>query len=201
MAGMECRFASNNMHECSTVFLDTPVTEGVFWWEVRIAYARVGRSSFCFGAAPAYLLSWLDSDCLGYVPGTPSFAFESRLESSLVGGKDTLQSSLIGVKGCLDMSYEEVQVADGSLVAIEADGDTGTLCFFVNGKKILRAVTDMDVPMHVGISGWKKPSCTTVSFRRLPSVLPSSVTPKKYKVYKGYDDDGDGDGEEDSGFG
>lgn len=157
-----------------TLFLNTPITEGVFHWVVRINYAMEGDSGFNIGTAPLEYLSHCNQGVLGNGIRTCSFGFwrncDNRLLSSLTSG------------GCLvpGIPFDETCVLDGSLVSVEIDCNRKTLSFFVNGKKVPRAFSNKHIPLHFGIS-CSYGSFTSVSFHRLESATPSFVACRFYK--------------------
>lgn len=178
ISGIQCRFTPYSL---ATIFLNTTITQGVFRWTVKPGYnPHLRKSDFYLGAAPADLLRRCECMGLGTLNGSASFFFWRRLNHL----ENTLRSLLWGIRwgphGYEASHQLETPVPDNSLVSIEADSAARTLCFFVNGQKVPRAVSDMCFPLHFGMSGSCNVFFISLSFRRLPSVTPSPVVCKFY---------------------
>lgn len=141
IAGNECIFTAGSGWR--TVILGVPVIEGIFWWEVQIMYAQTSNSRFSLGAIPVGLLRWYRTSCLGSGAGTASFTFWQNSAGSQ-------ESLLYGVNDRRSIAARNIPVADGSLVAIEANSRAGSLGFFVDGRVVPCAITGMRFPVHLG---------------------------------------------------
>lgn len=166
--GPLCEFTADSYR---TVFLNSVMSEGVFNWTVKVRFAPDKHSSCCIGAAPPSLLAQLEDVNLGE-DGTASFYFA-------MGDEGPLGSTLFGV-ACSDIPLAETKVPANACVAVELDCTACTMCFFVNEKKVPRAVSGVHGPLHFGLSGYECPSFISLSFRRLPSASPSPVVCKHY---------------------
>lgn len=175
--GEQCVFMRED-NKYRTVFMDTPVLgqvggggtgqfEGIFRWTVRIEYHSRKSSQLCIGAAPPDLLTQCEDKLIGNTPGTCSFYFWKL--------NRMFQSVLWGVVSNTDIPRSETVVRDGNMVAIEADTQAHTLCFFVHDVKVPRAISAVLSPFHLGITGVFQPTFSSVSFRRLASATPSPV--------------------------
>lgn len=151
-----------------TIFLKTLISEGIFRWTVRIRYSLERRCLFGLGAAPSHLLSRCEADNFGRITSTVAFTFWLDPDCSL-------KSALIGVSGELTIPQTETEVPDEALVTVEVDAEKRTMCFFVNDKKVPRAISDMYLPLYLGVSGCFNPSFTSVSFCRVTSPTHSTV--------------------------
>lgn len=171
---LQCSFTEDRFR---TLFLSTCIgKEGVFRWTVQIRYAVGGFFSQLFvGASPFDRLSQCSNTHLGYTPGSCS------LEMWKNG--DVLQSWLRGTADTSNFPQGETCVPDGAFVSLEADGSARTLSFFVDERKVPRAVSDVCVPLHLGVSGCTRSSFVSVLFCRLPAPTPSPVTCRYYKSF------------------
>lgn len=190
--GDECSF-TDDMYS-RTVFVNTPITKGIFRWTVKMHYGNGETSSFGIGAAPAALLDQFHCLNLGSFQMRGSWAFTawktvSRLEyrskkKMRTGNTPVFHSNLQGHEHVvLDKEWRETDVPSDSLVSAEIDCATRTLAFFVDRKKVPMCFSGVQLPLHFGVSGSGYSSFITVTFRRLPSPTPSFVVCKSFKAW------------------
>lgn len=180
--GIHCKFPMDFL--CSafhTVFLWTPVTEGVFRWSIRIHYPWSSSALF-IGTAPPMLLNQRNAHVLG-VPGDHSLGLGlSSCGMDLRGVEaDDIQCGDGWCEPNTTVPVRDVEVADNSLVAVELDADAHTVSFLVNGKKVPHVVTNVFSPLNCGVTGYQQASFTSISFRRLPFATPSPLHCQYYK--------------------
>lgn len=148
-AGIQCVFCCYPQFS-RTVFVNKDITKGVFKWIVQVNYAQNIKNYFSMGAVFSIHMWELMRSKLG-APGTCAFSFSPS--GSVL--------SRVHVKGPM--------VSSGSVVALEADATHRTLCFFVNGKKLPFAFSEIPVPLRVGISSSNYAFFTSLHFYRYPS--------------------------------
>lgn len=173
--GEKCLFSMDSNNELS-VFLNRVFGEGIFRWTVHIEYPFIDSPNdsvlFGLGSIAADLIwrynnavfdDFYDSD------SGCSFTFGWELDAPV--------SWLVGIQGfrCFDV---ETAVPRCSTFAVDVDVDARTLVFFVNGKKLLHAISDIRTPLCIGTSFLhvhnSPPTCnravlTSISLRRIPT--------------------------------
>lgn len=152
-------------------FLDGKITQGIFNWVVRIKYTpdeNLG-SEFSLGVASlSHVHSFLGAGCdVGFALGSSGLCFHKD--------GNVLFSRLEGVKDFTDFYSKKAPVPDDSLVAVEVNSDSRTMCFFVNGVKAPHAVSQVRFPLYLGISCCGKTSFTSISVHRQLAPTRSSV--------------------------
>lgn len=175
--GTRCAFGTSDSYQ--TIFLNKILTKSVFRWTVRINYSPTKDSFLRVGASPPDLLDRCRDVGLGVPKGTCSFWFcaMGKGESGTPTLGPILLSELEGVEGKSDIPQTETPVSDGSCVAIEADLVEHSLCFFVDGKIVPRAVSHVSTSLCLGVSGYGSPSFTSMYFYRLEQpTTPSALS-------------------------
>lgn len=151
-----------------TLFFDKLINEGVYRWTVQIMYGTNGYN-FYFGAANR--MDMLSYECICF--GGACFCFWQNSE------RIEPRSMLKGVEGYSlgrGTEYGAIVVPSGGTVAMEADTEARTVCFFVNDRKIRYGISDVIVPFYMGLTqcGGHDQHFVSLSFRRLPSATPVS---------------------------
>lgn len=189
--GLCCIFSADKTR---SVFLEPRLSEGIFQWVTKIKYAVKGWSEFRFGASIPRLLPTWHSEiiCQGKPGGVYAFAF--RRSSSFSDGKysadlcgvevDKDKDNTDGSKTC-PSSAVHVHIDNDATITVELDCTAHTLYFFVDGKRLTSAISDIRLPVHLGASVTHLQTFTTLSFRRIPSFtyLPSFA---ECVFFKGY---------------
>lgn len=170
--------------ECDrrSLFLETPLTEGIWRWTVHITY---GDSNILgLGVVSSDSLTLRDEDGLWK-------------DASLIIWEDSLTCAIRGTK-----NYEEFDISECIPVfSMEADMDTRTLAFYLDDTRWPWVISNIPVPSHFGISAmprpdsWPKiskrvrerskdgkPRFTSLSLRRLPAATPSFSPDRKSVV-------------------
>lgn len=151
----------------SSISLDYLIAEGAFRWTIKFEFGTDKDSSFLrIGVAPPRFLNELAIRSLGVLDGSSCcFRF----------GRDNC-TYLDGVYDGGAIPNRETTVPDCSLVAADINTVTRTLSFFVNGKRVPRAISEVPVPLHFGVSGGGGSSFVCVSFLRVAARPSSSAT-------------------------
>lgn len=162
LSDIECQFP--------TLFMNMPINAGVYRWTTQILYdVHSPFSGFFFGGASS------PSDqfkrCFLGHSGSGSFAFKFfRAEDK------SLYSEFEGVKNSKTVPREETLVPDGSLVSLEVDMGTKTMSFFVENVKVPHTITNIPVPVHLGMTVCINDTAfISVSLKKLKAVTPSLV--------------------------
>lgn len=164
-----------NSTDMFTVFQQYPIEKGIFRWNIRISYKKP-TSIFRFGIVPqsSVNLGDLKYPGLNQIAGSASLNFSCthafvpedanpNYYASLVGGKDK------------NINVKEIGIPHNSEVSAEVDANLGTLCFFVNNKKLSNAFCNIPTPLRIGISSYNAPAFTSISFVNFPFPTPSSI--------------------------
>lgn len=155
-----------------TDFLERKFTAGVWRWTIACQYRHSKR--FCLGAGNGNeesMCKWKEN----FLGTFESSSFDFRKDNTCLRG---VQGWNAGI------DPKETQVENGSYVGIELNVSARTLCFFVEGDRIPRAVCNFFYPsICLGVSSdnhWERePDVHSVSLMRL--VLPTfSSTPCTY---------------------
>lgn len=167
-------FLGDNTCDFRSVFVDHNVLEGIYRWDVQIKYAEgllfKIDSFFSIGIVPTRLLSKCNLMLEG-VSGACCLHFYRD-------DHYTLHSDLRGIRG---ESTRNPKIKDGSRVGIEVNVPARTVSFFVDDKKEVNAITGITTPLYIGMSGNRKSSFTSLSFRRLDFPTPSPVQNSFYE--------------------
>lgn len=157
-----------------TLFLSTLITEGVFRWTIQVFYTHPTKTAwFYLGVCPSNRVRECDGQGLsGYVPDTCSYYFGRW-------GSKGFQSVLENVVD-FHVNCKENIVPDKSMVAVEVDTNSRTMCFFVNGRKLPFGISDIVVPLYLGVNQstenqYESASFTSLWFRRLPRLTLCSL--------------------------
>lgn len=179
--GMCCRFTDSDrlfgMGRYRTVFLDVPITEGIFRWVVQIKYGggKECSESLGMGTAPSDRLHVLDGRILG---DRMSEGVSGSCCLSMDVDAGTPRLRLFGMDAtepnCAFPPYYSVvdrrlQVPDHAVVTLEADTTAATVVFFVETRRLPYAFSRVLAPLHMGMTGFGTSSFTSLSLRRLPS--------------------------------
>lgn len=166
-----------------TVFLNKSLTQGIFHWNLRINYSSERQSRLWIGAQNAEELHVGSSFYLGIKKDSCSFGFWKH--------GDMLYSDIFGVEK-KDMSASaaipstENPVPDGCRVAIELDMNAHTASFFLEETKIPHVVSNVCTTMSLGVSGFNRPSFTSLSLCRQIVCTPSRVLCTPHKMIRYY---------------
>lgn len=166
--GLQCVFPESGSWK--TVFLDTAIVKGIYVWTVQINYGNVGKkSNFFFGTTSS---DDLNTSNISHDKNGCSLVFY-RYSTGVVE-----KACLYGVAGYFYNT--ETKVPDRSLVALEANADARTLSFFVDGQKLVHAISNLRMPVHLAMTGSGhyavEQSFASIAFRRLQNPTPSPVT-------------------------
>lgn len=160
-----------------TVFLDKPLSQGIYQWTVRVVFCNTPtkKSYLHFGATAIEDQSKFDDG------RTTALGKNNGCSLNFWQDDDGKTHSLLrGVQnGPNDKT--ETPVPDGALVTLEANMDTRTICFFVNEKKVLMAISQIPKSIYLGMSG-SHSSFTVISHGYAPHATYSSI-PIKYYSY------------------
>lgn len=169
--GERCCFTDRCAH---TAFLDREISEGIYSWTVQPELTYTMRShDLMIGIASLDLLKVWERRWLGLTAGSCSLSLR-KSES-----ERNYSSKLEGVEGWHNAPEREgPSVACWSLVTIEFDYKTHTLVYFVDGKRIVPAISGVPSPFLFGVSGIGCPHFLSLSFRRLPSPTTSCAVCK-----------------------
>lgn len=172
-SGTRCSFHTEYEHR--TVFLDRALTAGIVNWTVQIAYGSAG-DDFYLGASLSSRIGLFDRKWLG-INGSCAFNFYQC-------GDGKLRSRLTGVKGWHEdkVPPDETVVPQHAVVSAETNLVLCTLSFFVNGERVPRAITGLQKPVHLGITGVNTASFVSLSFRNLTSSTSSSLACRFYEL-------------------
>lgn len=180
----KCNFVTNAL--CS-IFLSTPLTNGVFRWTVQISYSK-SDSIFWIGAVHSDYKDYFDCDRLGNTKNAGSYSFKFWREKNRLSFGSCLQGRIdmccggAGIAGGLSWgrSWQTVVVPDKSLVSAELNTHERTLTFFVGEKKNPYGFSHIPVydSHYFGMScnSHKPCSITSLSLRRLASASPPSAS-------------------------
>lgn len=171
-----------------TLFLNVPISTGVYQWTVQIEYhtklpdADRGDyySSFWFGgaASPSHEFdrSYLGES--GRDVLASSFNFRYNNDRSLT-------STLVGVKNASAIPRQETVVPNHALVSLEVDIGARMMCFFVENSKVPRSISSVPVPIHLGMSiATLSTAFTSVALKKLPAATPSPVRCVLHEAHK-----------------
>lgn len=166
--GVRFEFSKNQ-----AIFLDLLIVKGIWKWKVKIKY-QLGNSSFYFCVVPADYLFTVDSSSFVNGNGTCSLYFG-------VDSKGELFSMLFGLDGYRSVLAKDILVPNNAVLAAEVDADARTISFFVNKKRARRVITDLHIPLYLGVvgnrnaTGSERSAFTSLSVCRLKTATPSSL--------------------------
>lgn len=161
----------------ASAFLKVPIADGVLRWTVQVEYLTK-PSYFWMGAGPATIINKFDNtDVLGEIVGSYSFFFG-------LSSTGELRSALLGVEDSDDIPDNEWKVPPNTAVSLELDCNAHTLAFFVGGKRVPRAVSQIpsSAPLYFGMSGVGNASFTSLSLRRLRGPTKSNIACTGYQA-------------------
>lgn len=180
-AGIHCAFKKM---KSGTVFLEKVVKLGVFHWSVKVEYSKSYSSDFAMGVTHSDCRGRVSifGDSLGDINGSCALQFGASgcyvcWGESGTGMETERESCAEGDRREKYFCLETNCVSHNSLIGAEVDTVANLLSFFVDGRKMLHAVSAVDFsPLLFGMSGNNgSPAFTSLSFRRLPSATQSPV--------------------------
>lgn len=160
--------------DARTVFLNKNITHSVYSWKVYIEYGKEEKNrriDFWLGSSPSHTLALSDNHTLGFTGGSCGLDFW-KIDYEMY------YSGLVGVRDANLIITNQNKIFDHSIVIVEVDADTRTMSFFVNGTKIPLCVSNVKVPLHLGMSGDfhnNQQSFTSLLFQHLPFPTFSTV--------------------------
>lgn len=157
-----------------TMFINIQIDKGIYLWTILLDFSSENTYAFRIGVSPASLLSKFRNAVLGDVDGSCSLCFFKNHDHKLY-------TSLWGVTDASDFPKARLEVPEKFVVSIEINTSKQILSFFVNDKKLSRAISKIHKPSYVGISGYGKQSFVSLSFYRLPYSVPSPIKCKLFQ--------------------
>lgn len=165
-----CMFANSLMS--LTMFVLPVCSVGIFRWTIEIAFSKQQNLSVYIGISSLNAIRQCEEWFIGE-PGESCSLGIGTLKDECLS-----EFRLCGVSGDLANRNPKIDIPplkNYSVIAAEADVGAHTLSFFVNGKKVPQAISQIFSPFQFGISGYGNPCFTSLSLRRLRFPTPSPV--------------------------
>lgn len=152
----------------ASVFLNRTVSKGCYRWTVCM---ESGDNSLLFGSCPSDRVHKFYSNMIGLERRNSPHGYGAG-----TGGSCSFQfvnASLVRLRGwavtdhCVPDVEKKIPTTSEKSVALEVDVSKRTLSLFVAGKKVPYDFSEVNCPLHLGMSGYHTPSFTSVSFARL----------------------------------
>lgn len=166
---IRCIFVEKNAFR--TIFLDECFSAGILRWEIHIKY-NLEYSRFNLGGVPPAVI-W-SPDCVPMARIRDSCGLDFTQEYSEEKHKFVRGLSMFSHIQIVNLTMEYA-VRDDSSVALEIDFIKSTISYFIDSEKVPYAISGVQAPLRLGVSGYFGTSFTSLSFRRLPTPTPSSA--------------------------